>query len=108
MLERMGLAVVTAVNGREGLAALERLEGRVSAVLLDMMMPELGGEDTFHEIRRRYPDLPVVLSSGYNEQDATSGFAGRGLAGFVQKPYQLEELRATFRRVLGEAPAGQA
>jgi two-component system cell cycle sensor histidine kinase/response regulator CckA len=103
MLERLGFRVAVAGNGRVALRVLEARAGEVTAVLLDMMMPEMSGEETFRELRRRYPSLPVVLSSGYNEQDATSRFVGRGLAGFIQKPYRVEELRETLRAVLEKA-----
>jgi PAS domain S-box-containing protein len=100
MLTRLGLEVITVSNGREALEWLDATGRPPKVVILDMMMPEMGGEDAFREIRRRYPALPVILSSGYNEQDATSRFVGRGLAGFIGKPYRLAELRATLERVL--------
>jgi two-component system, cell cycle sensor histidine kinase and response regulator CckA len=103
MLERLGFRVALASNGRVALRVLEARATEVTAVLLDMMMPEMSGEETFREIRRRYPSLPIVLSSGYNEPDATARFVGRGLAGFIQKPYRVEELRETLRGVLEKA-----
>jgi CheY-like chemotaxis protein len=103
MLERIGFRVALAGDGRAALRVLEARAEEVTAVLLDMMMPEMSGEEAFREIRRRYPSLPVILSSGYNEQEATSRFVGRGLAGFIQKPYRLEELRETLRGVLDKA-----
>jgi DNA-binding NtrC family response regulator len=60
----------------------------------------MSGEETFGALRRLRPELKVVLSSGYNEQDATSRFAGKGLAGFVQKPYTLAELERAVMYVL--------
>jgi two-component system cell cycle sensor histidine kinase/response regulator CckA len=52
----------------------------------------MGGEETFSEMRKIRPDVQVLLSSGYNEEEATSRFAGKGLAGFIQKPYPPSEL----------------
>jgi CheY-like chemotaxis protein len=72
-------------------------------VLLDMTMPRMDGEETFRELRRIRPNVRAILSSGYNEQTATSRFAGKGLAGFIQKPYTLEQLTSEIRRVL-ESP----
>jgi len=69
-------------------------------VLLDLTMPRMGGEETFRRLRQKEPDVRVLLSSGYAEQEATSVFAGKGLAGFVEKPFTsgvlLERLRAVL------------
>jgi len=65
--------------------------------LLDMSMPKMNGEETFLALKKMNPEVCVVLSSGYNEQEATERFKGKGLAGFVQKPYlpvKLEEVVA--------------
>ncbi len=66
-------------------------------------MPHLDGEETFRELRRIRPDVRVIISSGYNEQETTNGFAGKGLAGFIQKPYGVRPLFEKMRQVL-EAP----
>ena len=63
-------------------------------------MPGLSSEATFEELRRIRPGVPVLLSSGYAEAEATSRFVGRGLAGFIQKPYRPEALVTAVRRAL--------
>lgn len=68
-----------------------------------MEMPVLNGEATFRQLRLKYPDIRVILSSGYNEQHATSEFVGKGLAGFLQKPYMLAELTAKIDEVESSA-----
>ncbi len=100
MLERLGFEVVVASDGIEALEVYVTLTGRISVVLLDMTMPRLGGVETFEELRRIDPDIRVILSSGFNEQDATSRFAGSGLAGFIQKPYELDQLRDALRMAM--------
>ncbi len=65
-----------------------------------MMMPHLSGDEVFREMRTMRPDVCVILSSGYNEQEATSRFIGKGLAGFIQKPYRPAELIEIINRVL--------
>ena len=63
-------------------------------------MPHLSGYETFGEIRRIRPDATVILCSGYNEQEATSRFAGKDLAGFIQKPFEMNALTGTVRSAL--------
>ena len=100
ILERRGFTVLTAHDGQAALNLLEERRDGIALVVLDMTMPRMSGEETFHELRALAPGLKVVLTSGYNEQDATSRFAGQGLAGFIQKPFTMEKLIATLRSVL--------
>jgi CheY-like chemotaxis protein len=58
----------------------------------------MGSEQTFHELRALGPEVPVILSSGHAEQDATQRFTGKGVAGFIQKPYRLDTLVAVLQR----------
>ena len=67
-----------------------------------MTMPHLDGEACFRELRRLDPQVKVILTSGYNEQDIVSRFVGKGLAGFVQKPYTSGDLLPKIRETLGE------
>ncbi|MDQ7003992.1 MAG: response regulator [Ghiorsea sp.] len=92
MLKDMGLKSLTAADGIEGIEVFQQQHQNISVVLLDMTMPRMGGEDAFTEFCRIDPNVKVILSSGYNEQDATNRFAGKGLAGFLQKPYTPQHL----------------
>jgi YesN/AraC family two-component response regulator len=56
-------------------------------------MPHVDGEQCFRELRALNPTIKVIMSSGYNEQDVTQRFVGKGLAGFIQKPYKVSELK---------------
>jgi len=104
VLRETGLGVLTAPDGRACVEIFRERAGQVRAVLLDLTMPGMDGEETFRELRRIQPTVPVILSSGYNEQDAVNRFAGKGLAGFLQKPYSASTLRNALRRVLEEEP----
>jgi signal transduction histidine kinase len=101
MLQKSGYIVLTAVDGRRGVELYRQHAGEIDLVLLDMTMPQMGGEEAFGELRRIRSDVRVILSSGYSEQDATNRFAGKGLAGFIQKPYRSAELLVKVREVLG-------
>jgi len=100
MLENAGYKTLQAADGIEGVEALKAHRDEVDCVLLDMTMPRMGGEEAFTEMRRIRPDLRVVLSSGYNQQTATQRFTGKGLAGFVQKPYTPDNLLIALDKVL--------
>ena len=97
MLERLGFEVRCARDGREGVEMFEQHADEIDLVLLDMTMPRLNGEEAFREIRRIRADVRVILMSGYNEQEAIGRFAGKGLAGFMQKPLSVDALRAELR-----------
>lgn len=98
MLQELGYAVVTANDGQE---ALDIFKNRtdIDIVILDLTMPLLDGEQAFNGLRRLKPDVTVIMSSGYNEQEVTQRFVGKGLAGFVQKPYKLSILRDALRNI---------
>ena len=102
ILEHAGFAVILGSDGQHGLDLYGDNPGIV-LVLLDMTMPHMDGEETFRELRRLDPQVRVVLTSGYNEQDATERFAGKGLSGFIQKPYRPQELLDKIYEALGEA-----
>ena len=63
-------------------------------------LPHMDGEECFRELRHVKSDVRVIMSSGYTEQEVIQRFAGKGLAGFIQKPYQLATSRAKLREVL--------
>ena len=108
ILEIRGFTVLTAEDGREALKIFRSRADEIVAVLLDLTMPHLGGEATFRELLRIRPDVRVVLSSGYNEQEITSRFAGKGPAEFIQKPYGVRLLGEKIRQVLEAPPASDA
>jgi two-component system cell cycle sensor histidine kinase/response regulator CckA len=100
MLERLGFEVLLAEDGLVGVEKYREHADRIDVVILDMTMPGLSGEEAFGELRRLRPDVRVLLTSGYNEQEATSRFIGKGLAGFLQKPFQLSTLREKLFQIL--------
>jgi len=103
MLERFGYSVVLAENGKQAVDLYRILADKIDVVLLDMTMPIMNGEQAFRELKTIRPDVRVILSSGYNEGEAVRRFAGKGLAGFIQKPYSAATLAQKVRAVLGES-----
>ncbi len=106
LLERLGWQVLKARNGVEAVQQVRDRGPEISLILLDLTMPEMDGVEAFSRIHAMHPELRVILSSGYNHQDATSHFAGRGLAGFIQKPYDLNGLEAALEAAMGQGAAG--
>ncbi len=105
MLTALGFEPLLAHHGRAGLDLYASHPGEIAAVLLDLTMPVLDGAATLTELRRLRPDLPILLMSGFTEHDALDRFAGKGLAGFLQKPFKTEDLRAALRAMF-ESRAG--
>jgi PAS domain S-box-containing protein len=101
MLESSGFEVITAKNGREAVEIFKQQGEEIAGVLLDATMPQMDGLETFKELRHIQEDIRVVLSSGYSEQEATQRFTGKGLTGFIQKPYRFNDLIDKMHEVLG-------
>lgn len=93
MLEKLGCTVITAKDGREAVATYRSLGAEIDFVIMDLTMPHMSGEEAFHELHRINPTAKVFISSGYNESEISERFAGKNLAGFIQKPYLMAGLR---------------
>jgi nitrogen-specific signal transduction histidine kinase/CheY-like chemotaxis protein len=96
MLQMLGFMVMTANDGREAIEAF-RQNPEISLVILDLTMPKMDGEQCFRELRQIKPEVSVIMSSGYNEQEVAQKFMGKKLAGFIQKPYRLSVMRDVIR-----------
>lgn len=100
-LEKFGFKVLTAKDGQEGVNVFRKHVKKIDGVLLDMTMPKMSGEEALGEMRRTDPKVRVILSSGYNQRNAIARFAGKGLAGFIQKPYEPRALVEKLNEILG-------
>ncbi len=100
MLGGLGYDVGTAANGVEALSIYSSNPGRYSLVILDLVMPEMGGAETFQRIREIDPEAKIVISSGYAVEEKSESLLAAGAAGFVQKPYRLAVLAAAVRNAL--------
>ncbi len=99
LLKEAGYQVFEAANGEEALAFLE--EQKPDLVISDLVMPKLGGEELAHIIQEKYPDIKIILSSGYPESSIPSHGKIEGLT-FVPKPYTFSTLLKTIRELLEE------
>lgn len=93
-LESFGLRAVLAKDGREGLQLFKQHRQEISLAVLDLTMPHMGGADLRRELHLLAPSLPVILMSGYSPEELKVRFAGKGFAGFLQKPFPPSDLLA--------------
>src|SRR5262249_40354434 len=101
ILEKRGLHVLIAESGRAGVEAFLRLLDPVSLVLLDVTMPLMGGNEVLREIKALRADVPVIMSSGYDETEAMHRVTGGEVAGFIRKPYTSAQLIDKIKVTLG-------
>lgn len=100
MLEHLGFCVLTASDGVEAVEMYKTHHRGIEAVLLDLVMPRMNGDTAFQRMQEVSTRVPVVVSTGYDEQETLAHFDTECLAGFLQKPYQLEQLRSMLNKVL--------
>ncbi|MBI5169707.1 MAG: PAS domain S-box protein [Candidatus Eisenbacteria bacterium] len=103
VLERLGYRVLQAADGLEALNLVRDLRGAVDIVILDQTMPRLSGLETLRELRRLAPELPVVLTSGYEPGGGPQGGDGELADGFLPKPYAPDALSRAVRNLLDSA-----
>ena len=100
MLSDFGFETITASDGKEALEIFKQQHNQIRFVLMDLTMPKMDGEEAFREFRRIDPTVKVIICSGYNEQEVSQKFVGKGLAGFLKKPYLFSELQKVVQAIL--------
>lgn len=101
ILEGEGYDVIQVADGEEAVRTYLERKDEIALVILDMIMPKMSGEDVFRELKRADPNVLILLSSGYTENGDMRELLHEGLAWFLGKPYQVNELLAKVRMVLG-------
>jgi len=100
MLKHLGYSVYEAKGGREALEIYENNRNRIDLVVLDMIMPDMGGSDTYDRLKEINPAVKVLLSSGYSLDGQAKDILIRGCNGFLQKPFDMIELSRKIKEVL--------
>ena len=100
MLKDLGYKVTVVNSGADALEELKNHPKKYDAVVLDMNMPKMGGKETFIRLKEAHPDLRVLISTGYGDASIAARPLQEAIDGFLQKPYQLEELSKAMRHVL--------
>ncbi len=107
ILKRYGYEVIIAEGGAEAVELYRQFNEQISAVLLDMVMPEMDGREVFRRIRELDPAALVIVSSGYSHDRDADYLLEQGAAGFVQKPYRMVELAQALSEALAQKRGGQ-
>lgn len=102
LLERLGYKVITAQSGRDALQIFEINKGRIDLVILDLIMPGMGGGPTFDRLKSISPEVKVILSSGYSINGLASEILNSGCKGFIQKPFTLNEISLRIRQAIDD------
>ncbi|MGD8990229.1 MAG: PAS domain S-box protein [Desulfobacterales bacterium] len=100
LLERLGYTVLIAGGGAEAIKLFQRHRDQIELVILDMIMPDMGGGETFSRMRAIKPDAKILLSSGYSLDSRASAIMKQGCNGFIQKPFNLKKISHKIREIL--------
>jgi len=104
LLEKLGYTVLEAHGGREAVNIFMDANHSIDMVILDMVMPDMGGSEVFDRIKIIDPNVKVLLSSGYSIDGEATEILKRGCEGFIQKPFNMEDLSKKIREVLNKSP----
>jgi len=100
LLQRLGYNVLTARNGLQAVEVYQARQSEIDCIILDMIMPDQNGGETYDKLKQIDTDINVLLSSGYSLNDQATEILNRGCNGFIQKPFNLKELSWKIRDVL--------
>ena len=106
VLEHLCFTVFIAINGKEAVALFQKHHNSIDCLLTDLSMPNMNGRETIAALRKIKPDLPVILSSGYDEAHAMDGDYKELPQAFLHKPYTKDDLKNVLNQVLGDATRG--
>lgn len=100
MLNEIGYEVVTAESGKAAIDLYKQFSEKIDLVILDMIMPEMGGSETYDQLKSIDPEIKVLLSSGYSINGQATEILQRGCKGFIQKPFAIKEVSEKIREIL--------
>ena len=100
ILKKSGYDVVSAKSGKEAIEVYKENHSRIDMVILDMILPDMGGGDTYDRLKEINPGIKVLLASGYDIDYQGSDIMERGCDGFIQKPFNMNELLEKIRGIL--------
>ncbi len=98
IIQDLGYRVMTADSGRRAIALFKEHMDKIKLVILDLVMPQISGEDVFHALREMNPDIKIVLASGYDRQGRAATLLTTGGTDFIQKPFDIDSLNRIVQR----------
>ena len=99
-LKKMGYKVLIAKGGKEAIRIIEKAKDKIDLIILDIIMPDMGGGEAYDRIMEINPDIKVLLSSGYSINGHAKEILERGCNGFIQKPFDIKKLSRKIREIL--------
>jgi CheY-like chemotaxis protein len=102
ILKNLGYRPLVARSGKEAIDMYQSNKDKINLVILDMIMPDMGGGETYDRLRNINPGIKVLLSSGYSIEGQASEIMNRGCDGFIQKPFNVKQLSLKIRDVLNK------
>lgn len=103
ILEHLGYTPVIASGGEEGIEIYAREKDEIRAVLLDVVMPGLGGLEVFKRLKEINPRVKVLVISGYSEEKRAGELLEEGALGFIQKPFKIDQLSRKLQEILEDS-----
>jgi len=100
VIEALGCEVFVALGGKEAIKIYRESQDKIDLVVLDMIMPNMSGGETYDRLKEINPEIKVLLSSGYSIRGQATGILNRGCNGFIQKPFNMEQLSYKIREIL--------
>jgi PAS domain S-box-containing protein len=100
IIEKLGYKSLTAKSGKEAIGVYKKNHDKIDMVILDMIMPDMGGGKTYDKLKEINPDIKVLLSSGYSINGQATEILDRGCNGFIQKPFNMADLSKKIREIL--------
>jgi CheY-like chemotaxis protein len=100
ILETLGYTIITAQDGTSAIELYKQSKKSIDLVILDMVMPEMGGGEVFDEIKKINPEVKVLLSSGYSLNGQASRIINRGCVGFIQKPFTIRDISSQLHKII--------
>ena len=100
LLEELGYTVQSAMSGQEAIDIFKEVRDKIDLVIMDMIMPEMGGGETFDRLKEIDSDVKVLLSSGYSIDELSIDILNSGDNIFIQKPYNLQQMSQKLREIL--------
>jgi len=102
IIEKLGYKVLIAKSGKEAIEIYRKNLDKIDMVMLDMVMPDMGGGDTYDRLKEINPNIKVLLSSGYSINGQAAKILERGCNGFIQKPFNIVEFSKKIRGILNK------